>query len=209
MMRYDLTRIMDWVPRASRVLDLGCGDGEFLAQLQTARNVDALGIELDINNITAAARRGISVIQQDMDQGLDNFPNQSFDIVVLAHALQVLHRPHSVLEEMVRIGKEAIVTFPNFGHWRCRLHLGLLGRMPVSRLLPYEWYDTPNIHFCTVKDFEALCAQMNIAILDQDIVTGPRATILNSLAPNLFGSTAIFRICKQCSDSFFSQPFLC
>ena len=197
MMRYDLTRIMDWVPRASRVLDLGCGDGEFLAQLQTARNVDALGIELDINNITAAARRGISVIQQDMDQGLDNFPNQSFDIVVLAHALQVLHRPHSVLEEMVRIGKEAIVTFPNFGHWRCRLHLGLLGRMPVSRLLPYEWYDTPNIHFCTVKDFEALCAQMNIAILDQDIVTGPRATIINSLAPNLFGSTAIFRICKQ------------
>jgi methionine biosynthesis protein MetW len=197
MMRYDLTRIMDWVPRASRVLDLGCGDGEFLAQLQTARDVDALGIELDINNITAAARRGISVIQQDMDRGLDNFPNQSFDIVVLAHALQVLHRPHSVLEEMVRIGKEAIVTFPNFGHWRCRLHLGLLGRMPVSRLLPYEWYDTPNIHFCTVKDFETLCAQMNIAILDQDIVTGPRATILNSLAPNLFGSTAIFRICKQ------------
>ena len=197
MMRYDLTRIMDWVPRASRVLDLGCGDGEFLAQLQTARDVEALGIELDINNITAAARRGISVIQQDMDRGLDNFPNQSFDIVVLAHALQVLHRPHSVLEEMVRIGKEAIVTFPNFGHWRCRLHLGLLGRMPVSRLLPYEWYDTPNIHFCTVKDFEALCAQMNIAILDQDIVTGPRATILNSLAPNLFGSTAIFRICKQ------------
>jgi methionine biosynthesis protein MetW len=197
MMRYDLTRIMDWVPRASRVLDLGCGDGEFLAQLQTARDVDALGIELDINNITAAARRGISVIQQDMDRGLDNFPNQSFDIVVLAHALQVLHRPHSVLEEMVRIGKEAIVTFPNFGHWRCRLHLGLLGRMPVSRLLPFEWYDTPNIHFCTVKDFETLCAQMNIAILDQDIVTGPRATILNSLAPNLFGSTAIFRICKQ------------
>ena len=197
MMRYDLTRIMDWVPRASRVLDLGCGDGEFLAQLQTARDVEALGIELDINNITAAARRGISVIQQDMDRGLDNFPNQSFDIVVLAHALQVLHRPHSVLEEMVRIGKEAIVTFPNFGHWRCRLHLGLLGRMPVSRLLPFEWYDTPNIHFCTVTDFEALCAQMNIAILDQDIVTGPRATILNSLAPNLFGSTAIFRICKQ------------
>ncbi len=197
MMRYDLTRIMDWVPRASRVLALGCGDGEFLAQLQTARDVEALGIELDINNITAAARRGISVIQQDMDRGLDNFPNQSFDIVVLAHALQVLHRPHSVLEEMVRIGKEAIVTFPNFGHWRCRLHLGLLGRMPVSRLLPFEWYDTPNIHFCTVTDFEALCGQMNIAILDQDIVTGPRATILNSLAPNLFGSTAIFRICKQ------------
>jgi len=197
MMRYDLTRIMDWVPRASRVLDLGCGDGEFLAQLQTARDVEALGIELDINNITAAARRGISVIQQDMDRGLDNFPNQSFDIVVLAHALQVLHRPHSVLEEMVRIGKEAIVTFPNFGHWRCRLHLGLLGRMPVSGLLPFEWYDTPNIHFCTVTDFEALCGQMNIAILDQDIVTGPRATILNSLAPNLFGSTAIFRICKQ------------
>ena len=121
MMRFDLTRITDWVPMGSRVLDLGCGDGEFLARLEAARAATTLGIELDTANITAAAANGIAVVQQDMDRGLDNFPDQSFDVVVMAHALQVLHRPHAVLADMVRIGREAIITFPNFGHWRCRL----------------------------------------------------------------------------------------
>ena len=100
-------------------------------------------------------------------------------------------------DAMVRIGREAIITFPNFGHWRCRLHLGLLGRMPVSRVLPFDWYDTPNIHFCTVKDFEALCEELDIKILDHDIVSGPGTNVLKSLAPNLFGSTAIYRVCKK------------
>jgi len=116
---------------------------------------------------------------------------------VMAHALQVLHRPHRVLEDMVRIGREAIVTFPNFGHWRCRLSLGLQGRMPVSDTLPYSWYDTPNIHFCTVKDFEALCKQLNIEIIDQDIVAGSGAGWLARIMPNLFGVTAIYRIRAQ------------
>ena len=196
-MRFDLTRIIDWVPRGSRVLDLGCGDGEFLAQLEAARDATTLGIELETANITAAASKGIAVVQQDMDRGLGNFPDQSFDVVVMAHALQVLHRPHGVLEDMVRIGREAIITFPNFGHWRCRLHLGLLGRMPVSRVLPFHWYDTPNIHFCTVKDFEALCGELDIQILDHDIVSGPGTNVLKSLAPHLFGSTAIYRVCKK------------
>ena len=196
-MRFDLTRIIDWVPRGSRVLDLGCGDGEFLAQLEATRDATTLGIELETANITAAASKGIAVVQQDMDRGLGNFPDQSFDVVVMAHALQVLHRPHGVLEDMVRIGREAIITFPNFGHWRCRLHLGLLGRMPVSRVLPFDWYDTPNIHFCTVKDFEALCGELDIQILDHDIVSGPGTNVLKSLAPNLFGSTAIYRVCKK------------
>jgi len=196
-MRYDLTQIQTWIPAGSKVLDLGCGDGEFLRQLQEERNVNGTGLELDPGNLIAAVSRGINVVQQDMDLGLGNFPDGSFDLVVMAHALQVLHRPHRVLEDMVRIGREAIVTFPNFGHWRCRLSLGLQGRMPVSDTLPYSWYDTPNIHFCTVKDFEALCKQLNIEIIDQDIVAGSGAGWLARIMPNLFGVTAIYRIRAQ------------
>lgn len=193
-MRYDLTRIQSWVGEGSRVLDLGCADGEFLAKLRDERGVDATGLELDPDNLIAAAGRGINVIQQDMDQGLSNFPNDSYDVVVMAHALQVLHHPHRVLADMVRIGREAIVTFPNFGHWRCRVHLGFRGRMPVSEVLPYSWYDTPNIHFCTVEDFEALCTELNIEITDHDIVPGPGQSALARVLPNLFGVTAIYRI---------------
>lgn len=193
-MRYDLTHILRWVPEGSRTLDLGCGDGEFLRLLRDERGVAGTGIEVDPDNLIAAASRGIDVIYQDMDEGLENFPDQSYDVVVMAHALQVLHRPHRVLADMVRIGREAIVTFPNFGHWRCRLYLGAFGRMPVSKVLPYNWYDTPNIHFCTVKDFEALCAQLKIEIIGHDIVTSPGETQLARLLPNLFGTTAIYRI---------------
>ena len=125
-----------------------------------------------------------------MDQGLGNFATHSFDVVVLAHALQVLHHPDRVLRDMVRIGHEAVVTFPNFGHWRCRMHLSVTGKMPVSEVMPYSWYDTPNIHFCTVRDFEALCDELGIAIIDRDTDAGP----MQRLLPNLFASTAIFRI---------------
>jgi len=193
-MRYDLTHIQRWIPRGSRVLDLGCGDGEFLRLLGVERDVEGTGLELDPDNLIAAASRGINIIQQDMDLGLDNFPQYSYDVVVMAHALQVLHHPHRVLADMVRIGREAIVTFPNFGHWRCRLYLGFRGQMPVSKVLPYSWYDTPNIHFCTVKDFEALCTQLNIEIIARDIVGGEGQGLLARLFPNLFGVTAIYRI---------------
>ena len=196
-MRYDLTHIMPWVPFGSRVLDLGCGNGEFLSALESTRGVQGLGIELDPDNLIAAAGRGINVIQQDIDEGLGNFSDQSFDRVVMAHALQVLQNPHKVLSEMVRIGHEAVVTFPNFGHWRCRLHLGFKGRMPVSRVLPYSWYDTPNIHFCTVKDFEALCAQLNIEITANDIIADPGQGLLARWLPNAFGVTAIYRIRRR------------
>ncbi len=155
-MRYDLTQIETWIPRGSRVLDLGCGDGEFLDRLHGTRQVRGMGLELDTENLVAAAARGVDIIQQDMDQGLGNFATHSFDVVVLAHALQVLHHPDRVLRDMVRIGHEAVVTFPNFGHWRCRMHLSVTGKMPVSEVMPYSWYDTPNIEFCTVRDFEAL-----------------------------------------------------
>ena len=194
-MRLDLTHIKQWIPRHSKVLDLGCGDGEFLRLLRDERGIIGTGIEIDLAQLSAAVARGLNVLQQDLDSGLPNFPDNSFDTVVMAHALQALHHPHRALENIVRIGSEAIVTFPNFGHWRCRLHLGLFGQMPVSRVMPYSWYDTPNIHFCTVKDFETLCDQLNIEIVAQDVVgVDQRDTWLARLWPNLFAVTAIFRI---------------
>jgi len=196
-MRQDLNHILQWVGPRSRVLDLGCGDGEFLARLQQERQVSGLGLEIDPDNITAGIARGLDIIEQNLDQGLGNFADNSFDTVVMAHALQAVRSPHLVLEEMLRIGRECIVTFPNFGQWRCRIYLGTRGRMPVSRFMPYTWYDTPNIHFCTVRDFENLCAERNIRILRRDMV-GPAASggRLATLWPNLFATTAIYQISR-------------
>jgi methionine biosynthesis protein MetW len=196
-MRYDLALIQQWIKPASRVLDLGCGDGTLLEALRNERQVDGLGVELDPHNIEACVARGISVIEQDLNAGLANFRNGSFDTVVMTLALQALDQPHAVLDEMLRIGREAVVTFPNFGHWRCRWQLSLRGRMPVSKFLPYAWYDTPNIHFCTVLDFEALCAERNIRILDRAVV-GPNneASAIARRWPNLFGVTAVYHITR-------------
>ena len=197
-MRVDLDHIKAWIPEGSRVLDLGCGDGEFLERLRDERQTLGTGMEIDLGCITAAVRRGLHVIQQDVDSGLPNVADNHFDVVVLAHALQALKDPHRVLSRMVRIGAEAIVTFPNFGHWRCRLYLGWRGRMPVSKVMPYSWYDTPNIHFCTVRDFEALCDDLNIDILDRDMVgAGSSSSGLERLWPNLFAVTAIYRIRRR------------
>ncbi|QIB65533.1 methionine biosynthesis protein MetW [Kineobactrum salinum] len=196
-MRLDLTHIQRWIDPGSRVLDLGCGDGEFLQRLQQERDVRGLGLEIDPDNITAAVARGLNVVEQNMDRGLPNFPDQSFDTVVMAHALQAVHFPDKVLEEMLRIGRQGIVTFPNFGHWSCRLYLGSRGRMPVSRFMPYSWYDTPNIHFCTVRDFEALCEERGIRILARDMVGNTeRKPLLASAWPNLFAITAIYLISR-------------
>jgi len=196
-MREDLTRIQQWIDPGSRVLDLGCGDGEFLATLQRERGVHGLGIEIDADDITVAIDRGLHIIEQDLDGGLANFADQSFDTVVMAHALQAVKFPHLALDEMLRIGRECVVTFPNFGHWRCRSYLALRGRMPVSRFLPYAWYDTPNIHFCTVRDFEKLCAERHIRILDRDMVGDQgRASVAARQWPNLFAVTAIYRISR-------------
>ena len=197
-MRTDLTHIQRWIAGGSRVLDLGCGDGEFLQQLRDNRQVRGTGLEIDGQQITRAIARGLDIVEQDMDAGLANFRDQSFDTVVMAHALQAVHFPDRVLDEMLRIGRQCIVTFPNFGHWRCRFYLGARGRMPVSRFMPYHWYDTPNIHFCTVADFEALCRERGIVIVERDVVgnDGGRTT-LAALWPNLFASTAIYLITRQ------------
>ena len=196
-MRLDLFHIERWIAAGSRVLDLGCGDGVFLEFLRDQRKVRGTGLEIDQDYITAAISRGLSVIEQDMDEGLANFPDQSFDTVVLALALQAVNYPDRVLEEMLRIGREGIVSFPNFGHWKCRLMLGIRGYMPVSSFMPYTWYNTPNIHFCTVRDFEDLCREKGIRILARDMVgNAKRPPMLADKWPNLFATTAIYRITR-------------
>ena len=196
-MRFDLQLIPEWIGKGSRVLDLGCGDGSLLAKLALERDVDGLGIEIDHDHITACVAKGLSVVEQDLNQGLSNFQDNSFDVVVMAHSLQTLRHPHRVIDEMLRVGKECIVTFPNFAHWRCRFYLGQQGRMPVSKFMPYSWYDTPNIHFCTVKDFEALCDDNQIRIMDSAVVGhDSNQDVLGKMMPNLFGVTAVYHISR-------------
>ena len=196
-MRLDLAHIQRWIKPRSKVLDLGCGNGEFLQMLQESHHIDGLGLEIDPIDITQALSRGLNIVEQNLDKGLANFPDQSFDTVVMAHAIQAVHYPDKVLDEMLRIGRQCIVTFPNFGHWRCRLSLGARGQMPVSKSMPFSWYDTPNIHFCTVADFEQLCHDKDIEILARKMVGNTkRKPLLAAFWPNLFATTAIYHITR-------------
>jgi methionine biosynthesis protein MetW len=194
-LRSDLDVIQAWIEPGSRVLDLGCGDGTLLTNLRDNKQVNGYGLEISPDQITTCIGKGLNVIDQNLNDGLDNFADNSFDTVVMTQALQTMHAPHEVLREMLRVGKECIVTFPNFGHWKARWHLALRGRMPVSDLLPYEWYDTPNIHFCTFKDFEILCHQLGLKIRQRQVVAmDPVSRYLKRLRPNLFGDTAIYHL---------------
>ena len=193
--RSDLEHIIEWVPNESRVLDLGCGEGELLEALINAKQVSGVGVDIDIGNIAKALNRGLQVLQQDMELGLDNFSAKSFDAVIVAYSLQVLSQPHELLDRVADIGNEVIVSFPNFGHWRSRLALLLGGKMPKTRSLPYNWYDTPNIHFCTIADFETLCHELKITILEKR--TMGSIDVLSSLWPNLFAKSATYRVKRQ------------
>ncbi|CEA04921.1 methionine biosynthesis protein, MetW [Pseudomonas saudimassiliensis] len=196
-LRADLQIIQQWIQPGSRVLDLGCGQGELLHYLQNHRQVHGYGLEIDPDNINTCIARGVNVIDKNLDHGLDNFEDQSFDTVVMTQALQAVHYPDRILEDMLRIGREAILTFPNFGHWRCRLYLGTKGRMPVSEFMPYTWYNTPNIHFCTFKDFENLCHERSVRILDRLVVDQThRSSRLSAMWPNLLGEVAIYRVTR-------------
>ena len=177
----DYDEIVKLVEPGSSVLDLGCGDGALLARLIAAKQVRGRGVELRESMIIETISKGISVFQGDLDEGLRDYASGSYDYVILNQTLQVIQRPMLLLAEMLRVGKRAIVSFPNFGHYRVRLQLLLSGRMPVTRDLPYSWYDTPNIHLCTRNDFIDYCANAGIAIL-REIDIGRRRTISRRLA---------------------------
>jgi methionine biosynthesis protein MetW len=195
-MRIDLNEIQHWIQQGSRILDLGCGDGTLLKFLIDHKQVQGYGLEIDAAHINTCIEKDLNVIEQNLDRGLGNFADKSFDTVLMTQALQTLHFPHLVLDEMLRVGKECIVTFPNFGHWKARFYLATRGRMPVSDLLPYEWYDTPNIHFCTFDDFEVLCRARNIKVIHRQVVNEESGQTLKDFMPNLFGETAIYHLSK-------------
>lgn len=196
-MRLDYSVVSNWVTPKSRVLDLGCGDGSLLNSLKEKLDIHGYGLEIDEENILRCVQAGVNVIEQDIERGLGNFEDQAFDTVIMSQAIQTLNRPDKALAEMLRIGKECIVTFPNFGHWKARYHLAINGRMPVSDLLPYEWYNTPNIHFCTFKDFDVICKESHARIINREVVSTSRlGRIFEALHPNLFGETALYRVSK-------------
>lgn len=163
-LRRDLRLIAEMIDPGARVLDIGCGDGALLAYLVRQKNVDGRGMELSQSGVNSCVGHGLSVIQGDADRDLEAYPTGAFDVVVLSQTLQATRQPRKVLETLVRIGRQAIVSFPNFGFWRIRLHLLFCGRMPVSPLLTYPWYETPNIHLCTIRDFVAMCDEIGIRV---------------------------------------------
>jgi methionine biosynthesis protein MetW len=193
--REDLRLIADMVEPGARVLDVGCGDGALLAYLAREKGVDARGIELSQAGVNAAVTRGLSVVQGNADQDLFDYPDGAFDVAILSQTLQATRKPRRVVQNLVRIGRRAIVSFPNFGHWRVRLSLLFGGRMPVNDLLPFAWYDTPNIHHCTITDFLALCAEMGI-VVERGLTLDPGGRPWRLAAPgglaNLLAGQAIF-----------------
>ena len=191
-------KINDWISRDSKVLDLGCGDGSLLNDLRKEKSASGLGIEIDAEKIKSCLKKGISVIEQDIDSGLENFGNQSFDYVVMSQSIQALKKPEVALEEIVRIGKECIVSIPNFANIKCRLQLFFKGQMPVSSALPHNWYSTPNLHLCSLEDFEKLCKKSNIKIVERKLskINGEES-ILMKLLPNLFSEVALYKLVKE------------
>ena len=196
-LRVDLQIISDWIPDGARVLDLGCDNGTLMKHLQQ-RGVTGYGLEIDNSKFADCIKAGVNVIQADLDQGLPQFSDQSFDYVILSQTLQAINRPDFLLEEIARVGKQAIIAFPNFGHWQCRIQLALGGHMPRSRTLPHAWFDTPNIHLCTVNDFDKLCVDKSIQVLSRSIVNHEHKDTLGTrLLPNLFGQIALYQIKKK------------
>ena len=191
-------KLKDWISEDSKVLDLGCGDGSLLDDLKKEKSVSGLGIEIDAGKIKSCLEKGISVIEQDIDNGLENFGNQTFDFVVMSQSIQALKRPELALEEIVRVGKECIVSIPNFANIKCRLQLFFKGQMPVSNALPHDWFSTPNLHLCSLEDFEELCKKCKISIIERKLSkTNGEESFVMKLFPNLFSEVALYKLIKK------------
>jgi methionine biosynthesis protein MetW len=189
--RSDYAIIGEIVEPKTKVLDLGCGEGELLAWLASNKDVDGRGVEISGAKVSRAIARGVSVYQCDIDEGLADYPDQAFDYVILSQTLQETRNPRQVLREMVRVGRRGIVAFPNFGHWRVRLSMLFSGRAPRTKLFPYAWYDSPNIHFLTVQDFEELAALEGLQVERRYFLAGPRKVVA---LPNLLAEVAVFLV---------------
>jgi methionine biosynthesis protein MetW len=187
--RPDYAAIAGWVSMGSSALDLGCGDGGLLRYLRESRRVTGYGVEIDDEGVAACVKNGVNVIQTDIDRGLSDFGSGSFDYVILSLTLQTVKNTERVIAEMLRVGREGIVTFPNFGYWKNRLQV-IGGHMPVSDNLPYQWFDTPNRHLCTIADFERFCSGRGVKILERKVLTRGRPV---AWLPNLLGSLAVYR----------------
>jgi len=188
MQRPDFAAIAEWVRPESRVLDLGCGDGTLLRYLKRQRGIVGYGIEIDDTSILACVRNGVNVMQGDLERGLSDFADSSFDYVILSQTLQAMKNSERIIREMLRVGLEGIVTFPNFGYWKNRLQIAR-GHMPVSENLPYEWFNTPNVHLCTIADFERFCRERRIRIVERKVLTRGKTV---GLWPNLLGGLAVY-----------------
>ncbi len=198
--RVDLLVVAGMVDRGARVLDVGCGDGELLKLLGETRDVDGRGIELSREGVNECVAKGLAVIQGDADTDLADYPDDAFDYVILSQTLQATRNPRIVLEHMLRIGRRAIVSFPNFGHWQVRLQLLFAGHMPRTDMLPYSWYDTPNLHHCTIKDFRGLCSEVGVQ-MEKSVAFNAWGSPLRLNAPwwfwNLFGEQAVFLLSRR------------
>ncbi len=196
-LRSDLSIIQNWITPKTQVLDLGCGQGDLLSFLKEKKQCKTYGLEINEDSIVSCVEKGINVIEHDLNDGLKHFKDSSVDTVIMTQALQAVDRPDVLLDDMLRVGKEAIITFPNFGYWRTRFFLMRYGKMPMSKTLPYNWYDTPNIHMCTFHDFEKLCHVKGLTILDRTVVDkSHQESLAIRLWPNMLGEIAIYRVTR-------------
>jgi len=196
-MRFDLQIIASWIEPGSRVIDLGCGEGDLLKFLIHHKGATGTGIEHNESKAAQCIEKGLSVLQGDINEEVLDYPDNSFDYVIMSQTLQQVYEPDTLIRSMLRIGKRGIVSFPNFSHWGCRLQLLLSGYAPVTQQLPYEWYNTPNTHLCTLSDFEDLCERLNVRILQSRVVNyAQQSNVITRMYPSLLGEIAIYHITR-------------